>query len=927
MAIAYVNQAVSSGNETSQSSTAWPVAATINAGRLAILILALDNRSTADGQTSDVTNVTDTKGNTWTKAGEYTNTVGGAAADGATVAVWYSVITTQLTTSDTITTTYSGAVVAKGALCEVFSMGAVSTVSIAGTVQVLANDNADAGSMTISGLSSAEYLFFRAIASETDTRTMSATTASYTTTTGVLSGTGGSEKGHMAGTIEYRILTGTSSTSDPTMTDTTADRASLFIAFKENAGATQSVTVSAATACTLSVVKAPARVTSLSSAEVAVLLRQVNKSLAVTGNEVATLTKQPKRTILATATQTPSLSKQPGKVVSVASAELASVVRSPQRVVSLSSAEVPLLLKQANKVMASVSAGPIPSITKQPGKLLSATNSAAVSIVKSVLRALAVNSANVPSMTTALLVTFYDRGGLTIGSATLGTWGMGGTMFGPSSVPSGLSVSTACVISLKRVPSMLIVLTAAEAALMAKQAQLQPFSRTTTETPVVTKQAAKLVDQAASSTPSLLSQVTKIIIAVATGVPALMRQVRSVISVQNTVAVVIVKHLLRSWAVSLVSVPAVRKQPGLASFSLSQVTAPHVLAQPQVCPSVTANETPAKTIEARHLVSINAGGTPSLFRSAHRILAAASAALSFAIKSPSLSIRIDAPRENNYSAEAGSSTLGSGAIGGASWTPQAGATLAITPQVNVQPDKHISAQSTGAAILFDILLGRVLVVIAASTPTVIRKAATALLVSSVTAVQLIKSALVPMSVIAPGMPASTRQAQIYSSVTVSTAPLLERAVALVKMAISSGEPVALRNVQMAIVRTSSSIPAVLRFPLLILVAIASEIVSVRRDAGLLIASQAAGTPTVQRAIGFIIAAPAVVTASVIRSARMAISFATHALATLIKFLTRRVLTPSSVALDSDGTSQVALNSDGTTKVEMESDGTNSVRIQ
>ncbi len=224
---------ITNGNETSQTSTAFPISSATAADELGVIAIALDNLATTDGQTSNVTSVSDSKGNTWNKLGEYTNTVGGAAADGATIAVWYSVFSSALTTSDTVTANYSSSVVAKAAMAWSYTKGASTTVALAGSLQVLGNDNSDAGSMTVSGLTNGEYLFFRAIASETNT-VGSTPTSSYTSFN-VESGNGGSEKGHVNLNIEFIILTGTSSTSDPTMGDTSADRASVFMALKETA--------------------------------------------------------------------------------------------------------------------------------------------------------------------------------------------------------------------------------------------------------------------------------------------------------------------------------------------------------------------------------------------------------------------------------------------------------------------------------------------------------------------------------------------------------------------------------------------------------------------------------------------------------------------------------------------------------------------
>src|SRR2546423_448261 len=126
MAFTAKNQFIStaSANETSQSSSVFTVSTpvlTADAGDLLVLSIAMDNLGTADGNTSQVTSVTDSRSNTWTKAGEFTNTVGGAAGDGATIAVWYSVLTTGYTTGvDTVTINYSGNVTAKVAFGRIF---------------------------------------------------------------------------------------------------------------------------------------------------------------------------------------------------------------------------------------------------------------------------------------------------------------------------------------------------------------------------------------------------------------------------------------------------------------------------------------------------------------------------------------------------------------------------------------------------------------------------------------------------------------------------------------------------------------------------------------------------------------------------------------------------------------------------------------
>jgi hypothetical protein len=243
------NYLFGNGNESSELSTDWGLSYSASAGKLVILQIAMNNLGTTDGQTSQLTNVTDSVLNQWTKAGEYTNTLGGAAADGSTIAVWYSVLTNNLTAgTHFVTTTYSGNLTAKAVSAIVYSIGAGNTVSVAGSVEVLSNDNSDAGSQSISGLASKEYLFYRAIASETDannTYVGFTLTAGYSTNVlSPRSGTGGSEKLHICTLGEHIIATATGHTSNPTLPDTTSDNASLFIAFQETAPAVTSTVTS-----------------------------------------------------------------------------------------------------------------------------------------------------------------------------------------------------------------------------------------------------------------------------------------------------------------------------------------------------------------------------------------------------------------------------------------------------------------------------------------------------------------------------------------------------------------------------------------------------------------------------------------------------------------------------------------------------------
>jgi hypothetical protein len=221
--------------KTSGTSLVLTPTATLNAGNVGILVIACDNTQTTDGSTNEVSQVTATPTGNWTKLREYCNG-GGGAANGTVVAVYYTKAAADVTTSDDITITFANAVVAKAATLHEFSIGAGSTVEVAGTPQDLADDAVDnPGSQTISGLTSAEYLFVRACGYEGTVASGSpiTVTANYTLITAAAT-TGGAGGSNQVACGEFRILTGTGDTSDPTGNGATArEWSSVYLALHE----------------------------------------------------------------------------------------------------------------------------------------------------------------------------------------------------------------------------------------------------------------------------------------------------------------------------------------------------------------------------------------------------------------------------------------------------------------------------------------------------------------------------------------------------------------------------------------------------------------------------------------------------------------------------------------------------------------------
>lgn len=215
-----------------QSTLVLTTSATLEKGNFGIVLIAVDNNQTTDGDEGAVSGVVDSVGNTWTKGAEFTNGQGGANA-GATVSLWWCIPGTQLTSGGTVTATFTNVTARDKSAASAweFTIGAGVSVAIEGTPGTLANDGADVGSLNVT-TSNIACLRVRAIGHEGDTGTISVNTSGWTTIT-VSHAVGGTASSSMTVVGEFHISTGTGDASDPTLSDTTRDNASVYVAFKE----------------------------------------------------------------------------------------------------------------------------------------------------------------------------------------------------------------------------------------------------------------------------------------------------------------------------------------------------------------------------------------------------------------------------------------------------------------------------------------------------------------------------------------------------------------------------------------------------------------------------------------------------------------------------------------------------------------------
>jgi hypothetical protein len=223
-----------SSTAADQSSIAMNASATAEAGHVVIVVVATDNAGTVDGDEGAVSSIVDSSGNTWSKAIEYAYTKG-AARGAAVVSVWYCIVATQIDSGDTITANLTNSADRDAACISAWEFTiSGSSLSVAGSAVLGTNGGNPGPSMTLSGLASAEYLWLRADAVETQTGPLTSWTSGWTSLTQAQANSGVLATSISLGG-EFTIATATSRTSDPNGAFGGRDQAAVLIAFSESA--------------------------------------------------------------------------------------------------------------------------------------------------------------------------------------------------------------------------------------------------------------------------------------------------------------------------------------------------------------------------------------------------------------------------------------------------------------------------------------------------------------------------------------------------------------------------------------------------------------------------------------------------------------------------------------------------------------------
>jgi hypothetical protein len=238
----YINDlAPSTADElnVNDNNLAFSPTAAVPVGKLAIIPVVWDNVSLVSADDTVNVSASDTKSNAWTRAAEATYSAGGAPQDGVLVSVLYSVITTQIETTDTITPTHALTnTSSKGATLLTFNYDTSKTIAVAGKAyqRVAAST---AYTVTVSSLPSEEHLWVGVNGIDVAPANVNNTDGTFVLITqGATAAFGDGTAGARAA---YKIATDTGETYDNTGL-VSADRATLLVAFREVAGGIPVVT-------------------------------------------------------------------------------------------------------------------------------------------------------------------------------------------------------------------------------------------------------------------------------------------------------------------------------------------------------------------------------------------------------------------------------------------------------------------------------------------------------------------------------------------------------------------------------------------------------------------------------------------------------------------------------------------------------------
>lgn len=224
----WINRSVKASSATWSTTTS----AAISSGAGLIMTLGTDNYNTTDADHSEHTSVT-VDGQSMTKIAEYTNGEG-AAGDGATTSVWYLQNSAAVSTGATVSITLANSVTAKVASGFTFTMNNSNTLTVESTKTFGVCDACNTPSLSLTGLTSREYLWVYSYSGEYGDATFTASSG----WTGWVhtAATGGPGASRYQGGGQFLVATATGQSSIQPSTDTGRDWAAHLVALYEDSG-------------------------------------------------------------------------------------------------------------------------------------------------------------------------------------------------------------------------------------------------------------------------------------------------------------------------------------------------------------------------------------------------------------------------------------------------------------------------------------------------------------------------------------------------------------------------------------------------------------------------------------------------------------------------------------------------------------------
>jgi hypothetical protein len=219
MAIVHVGSLGATNTGTAGTTLSVAISANAEVGNLVVVSFKMPNVSTVSGNSNDVISCTDASSNTWTKAGEYTQTPGGVPSDGSTTAVYWTRVTTQINSGANITIT-TPSLGNKAMMVDEFTVGGALTQY--GTTQTTGSSGTtNPGSLTVGSLSSNAYLAYRGVGMD-GANNINSGSAGWTQLSGASSAS-------RAVDAEMIISTSTTYTSAPTLSGAPDSASVMFV--------------------------------------------------------------------------------------------------------------------------------------------------------------------------------------------------------------------------------------------------------------------------------------------------------------------------------------------------------------------------------------------------------------------------------------------------------------------------------------------------------------------------------------------------------------------------------------------------------------------------------------------------------------------------------------------------------------------------